>query len=101
MPDLPTPLKTLAGAYFHQDFDLEAPTPDAVVENYARESSREAREGLVTEIAALLATDPSEHELEHLWNDRYYSAFDPVDRLGMTYRDWFLHVIELVNASPS
>ena len=98
---MPSPLSTLAGAYFHQDVDLEAPTPDDVVLDYARGSSPNARDGLVREITALLAEQPSEAELEDLWITRYHASLDPVRSLGMSYRDWFLHVIELVNAQPS
>jgi hypothetical protein len=89
-------LNQLAGAYFHQDYDLEYPDEDAAIRDFADGQAVEAVRELVLEIDSLLARQLSEAQLRHFWVDRLFASYDPtVD--GWTHRDWFAHVRELLS----
>jgi hypothetical protein len=89
-------LKQLAGAYFHQDYDLEYADEDAAVRDFARGQEESAVRELAQEIDSLLAKPLSESQFGDLWVKTLFAAYDPTAD-GWTYRDWFAHVRELLS----
>lgn len=89
-------LRDLAGAYFHQDYEDDYPGPDAAVEAFRNHHTPDAVAELVSEIDAILSSPMSEPDVADLWIKRYLGSYDPVDRDGITYREWFAHVREIL-----
>lgn len=89
-------LRYLAEAYFHQDYDVEYSGPDAAVEAFRTDETPEFVDELVIEIDGILASSISETELKDLWNERYGASYEPTYRDGITYREWFAHVREIL-----
>lgn len=90
-------LARLFGAYVHQDYDLDGPTPDAAVRRFADEVDPSVRAAAHRELGALLAAAPGEARLEAL-----------LDALGCGHRPrggaaparaWLRHVRTLLAAS--
>ncbi|MFC8732683.1 contact-dependent growth inhibition system immunity protein [Luteimicrobium sp. NPDC057192] len=81
-------LRYLAQNYFHQDWDLDAPTPVGVLEVFRKEETPGSVAELRTEIQAILGTDPSESVLRDTWN-RAGADWDPEVTKWGTYREWF------------
>ncbi|MEU6882925.1 contact-dependent growth inhibition system immunity protein [Streptomyces sp. NPDC046712] len=90
---LPEPIVYLAGAYFHQDYDLESGTPVQVVESFRRDESEERVDILRRAIEGVLAAGMSENELAALWIDQAGASYDPRDD-GLEVSRWFLMVTE-------
>jgi len=79
-------VRHLAQAYFHQDFDLEAPTPLAVVELFASSEPRAVVDELISDLHSVLDSSMTDKEIGALWVHEYGAAYDPlVD--GVEYRD--------------
>lgn len=89
----------LAKAYFHQDYDLLAPTPPDLIRVFVAKEHPETREELRQDLDQLLATDPSEEDVRALWLDVAGSSYDPVQH-GVSFLDWIRQVREIV-AAPS
>jgi len=87
-------MRQFGQAYFHQDFDLDAPTPVGVVRRYAHRASRARREELGQEIESALGTLDAAG-LENLWLDQCEAEYDPAED-GLTYREWFEKVLEVL-----
>ena len=51
--------------------------------------------GLVAEIEALCASTLDDEQLDDLWINQLHANYDPRED-GMTYREWFAHVRELL-----
>ena len=93
---MPEQLTHLAQAYFHQDYDLEFPVPDAVIAAFAEGEGRGAARELVFEIDTMLASRSSESEIADLWVKALGAAYDPTVE-GQTYREWFRHVRDVLS----
>ena len=57
-------LDNLIGCYFHQDWQTEGPTVDAVLETYLKEYSAEYPPLILVELRALLLLSDAEVEVE-------------------------------------
>ena len=84
-------MQHLAGAYFHQDYDLEAESPDSVLDSFMGGEGEASAAELVSEIDALLVSHLNERELHDLWVVTWGASFDPHDS-GLDMRAWFTEV---------
>jgi hypothetical protein len=87
-------LRQFFAGYFHQDWPLEADTPDQVISNYARQrSDRSALIELRDAIIAFIADHPDDDDLaDALFRELgcYYSP----EALGESTKQWLLHVAD-------
>jgi cobalamin biosynthesis Mg chelatase CobN len=90
-------LAHLARAYFHQDYDLEAPTPLEAVRTFQRGEPPDAVAGLISDLEAIQNSHMSESELRELWIRTYGASYDPRDD-GKSYREWFAEVLSTLTA---
>jgi hypothetical protein len=79
-------LKTLFGAYLHQDYDLQFPSVAAAIRAYRDDASRAARERALAEIDSLLTGTNSDDELYRALRERGFGFFPPRD--GETSAAW-------------
>ncbi|MER7309998.1 hypothetical protein E5082_31870 [Streptomyces griseoluteus] len=93
---LPKTLKNLAGAYFHQDYDLEYETPIEAVNDYKEVNPPDSVNALREAIRSLLDTSTSEQKLAELWLDDGNAYYDPRDD-GITMTDWFRTMLNALN----
>ena len=93
-------LQHLAGAYFHQDCDLESGSPEGVIDLFSEGEGGAAVAELISEIDRLLASPLDEREMEDLWIGDWGASYDPRDdRQDM--RGWFTAVRNrLSNGTP-
>lgn len=87
-------IKYLARTYFHQDYDIEAPTPLGVVRTFPELEVPATVKELADEVRELLR-DSDDEAMRALWLDTYGAQYDPRDD-GMTYREWFTRVLEIL-----
>ncbi|MEU8473059.1 contact-dependent growth inhibition system immunity protein [Streptomyces sp. NPDC029006] len=85
---LPEAVAHLAGAYFHQDHDLEYDSPTEALEDYRDVHPADAVGALRVAIQGLLTSGTSEKELADLWLDEGGACYDPRDD-GISVTDWF------------
>jgi hypothetical protein len=90
-------LSYLARNYFHQDWDLEAPTPVGVVEVFRDEEPARVVAELRTELIDVLAAQPTEDALRTLWLRTSGSMWDPSSSGWGSYRAWFEAMLETVS----
>ncbi|MGC5166717.1 contact-dependent growth inhibition system immunity protein [Luteimicrobium sp. DT211] len=89
-------LRYLARSYFHQDWDIEAPTPVGVVVVFRDQEVPEVVEELRQDLQAVLASHRSEDALAEIW-DRCGADWDPqIAQLG-SYREWFDAMLKAVS----
>lgn len=84
-------LQHLAGAYFHQDFDLEWGTADSVIDAFMDGEGEASAAELMAEIDALLGSDLTERDLHDLWVVTWHASYDPRDG-GQDIRGWLTAV---------
>lgn len=77
----------LAETYFHQDWDLNAPTPVGVLEEFSRSETAETVASLRSDVEAILADDLTEDQLRNLWLRQGRSDWDPTRHGWATFRD--------------
>lgn len=85
----------LAQAYFHQDYDLEADNPIAIISLFRGRESSEMAEELNAEIASILASRADESRLASIWLDEAGACYDPRED-GMSMHDWLIRVGEVL-----
>jgi len=85
MSDYPA-LENFLAAYFHQDWALEQPTPEAVVDHFRDSESPEQVAATRDDLARLLARDLDDEALGAAAR-RLGSEYDPT-RDGGTWRGW-------------
>ncbi|MCP2257132.1 hypothetical protein LX15_000817 [Streptoalloteichus tenebrarius] len=79
----------LARCYFHQDYDLLAPTPLGMVESFVANECQDTVNNLLNEINELFATRVSEDEAETLWMRRGNSSTSrPGSQESVTSSGW-------------
>ncbi len=88
-------LNYLGGAYFHEDFDLVAPSPAGVVEKFARDEDGDYVEILVNELRPILSSGIEEWEARHMWLRDAHARYDPA-REGKLYLDWLNEVVAII-----
>src|SRR3954463_3270654 len=79
-------LRRFAVTVFHQDYDLDAPTPDDSVLGYVARASADTLSDVVARIDALLASSLDEEQIDDLWVNKLHANYDPRDD-GLTYRE--------------
>ena len=84
-------LQHLAGAYFHQDYDLDSESPDSVVDAFREGEGDASAAELVSEIDRLLASRLAEREMLDLWVVAWGASYDPHDS-GRDMRGWLTAV---------
>ena len=89
-----------AGAYFHQDYDLESPSVDSVIDLFREEESDASVAELLSEIDRLLVSRQSDRDLRELWVVNWGASYDPVDG-GHDMRNWLTAVRERLSNGPS
>ncbi|WP_020145881.1 contact-dependent growth inhibition system immunity protein [Terracoccus sp. 273MFTsu3.1] len=92
-------LEHLAGAYFHQDYDLESGSVDSVIDLFREEESEASVAELLSEIDRLLASRESDRALRELWVVNWGASFDPVDG-GHDMRNWLTAVRDRLSKGP-
>lgn len=91
-------LRHLAQAYFHQDFDLESPTPLGVVLRFRAGEPSAAVDELVADIESVLDSAMTDSEMRELWVDEYGASYDPRAD-GIDYRRWFAEIVGTLTSS--
>jgi hypothetical protein len=87
----------LAQAYFHQDYDLEAPTTLDVVRSFQQGEPPGAIAELVSDLESVLNSSMSEKEMRNLWISEYGASYDPLAD-GKAYRSWFADILKVLTA---
>ena len=91
-------LRHFFGAYFHQDWGLDAETAEQVISMYATDVKDPTTiDTLVDGIGAFIADHPDEDDLANalfLEMSCYYAP----QGIGESTREWLLHVAEAVKA---
>jgi hypothetical protein len=80
-------LAHLAGAYFHQDYDLDAPAPAGIIRNFLDGEEPAAIRELAAEVRGLLESGMTESQIGDLWIKTLQSSYEPA-KDGLTYRAW-------------
>jgi len=96
MPSYPN-LYLLMGAYFHQDWLMEASSAPEVISNFVRKEPNEVLRGLVDELDYLLAGDQDELKLRRVI-DAAGGAFDPIAE-GVSLAQWLVSVRDKVKSA--
>lgn len=91
-----SPLNTLVGAYFHQDWIIEGPDASSVIERFARDSEPAELLTARDEVRALLGSGLSERGLEKKLRQMGLNYLPEPD--GMTYRMWLEFVADKLAA---
>jgi hypothetical protein len=84
-------LQHLAGAYFHQDFDLDSGSPDSVIDSFIEGEGATSAAELVSEIDGLLDSDLTQSDMLDLWVNVWGASYDPSDG-GQDMRVWLTEV---------
>ena len=93
-------LRLFAVSAFHQDYDLDSPTADDAVEQFVGRASAETMNSLIRRVEALLESSLDDEQFDELWINRLHANYDPRDD-GMTYREWFAHVRDLLTQATA
>jgi len=93
-------LRLFAVSAFHQDYDLDSPTPDDAVLQFIGRSSEGTMARLLVLVEELLASTRTEDEFDDLWINQLHANYDPRDD-GLTYREWFAHVRDLLTQAKA
>ena len=80
-------LTYLADAYFHQDYDLDAPTAADIIRNYLQDEDRGAIRQLAAEIRTILDSDMTDEQIGSLWTGTLKASYEPAND-ALTYRAW-------------
>ena len=80
--------------YLHQDWQSEDPDPDGAIRAFKTSEGPVKSEALVDEMRRLLATDPSEADLEEALGP--FGTLRPQD-LEVTIRQWVEHLISVLD----
>jgi hypothetical protein len=83
-------LQFFAG-YFHQDWDLDAESPEQVLDNYRRKHTREERQALSQAITEYVQTFSDDKELDDDLFFKLDCSYDPTAH-GLSTRDWLKSV---------
>jgi hypothetical protein len=77
------------GAYFHQDWRFDDPTPDAVIKRFVENNPEHEVEKVVVELDELLSMSLTEEELRRMLFEEYLCYYIPTEN---SIRDWLSHV---------
>src|SRR4051794_15533007 len=93
-------LEQFAGGFFNEDYQLDYATPDDAIRDFAPEQGADAVRRLLGELDQLLESPLSDDQMYDLWINKLYANYDPRDD-GLTYREWFAHVRELLTQAKA
>jgi len=79
------------GAYFHQDWDLEADDALGVIRNYLKEANFPSTQQTIKEIEQLIKMNLSEEQLRDIIVCDMSCNYDP-SRYGISYLEWLYWV---------
>lgn len=82
----------LLGAYFHQDWFLDAPEPDDVIRSFVARESPKRVSALEQEIKFLLISSDELPDSFIVGNHGYY---DPTSD-GFTVKKWLQHILSIL-----
>jgi hypothetical protein len=88
-------LKYLAQGYFHEDYDVVSGTPLDVIRDFAAHETLAIKQELMSDIDSLLASH-TEAQIGHLWLTEWGASYEPPHDDGITYRQWFEKVLEVL-----
>jgi hypothetical protein len=92
-------LEEFAVSAFNQDYDLDSANPDEAVIGFVRRRPHRSMAGLIGELDSLIASTLDEDQIDEIWTEAG-GNYDPRDD-GMTYREWFAHVRDLLTRPPA
>ena len=78
-------------AYFHQDWDLEAPNALGVIHNYLQDESNSQVEQTIKEIEYMLALSVETEQLSNFIENKLKCYYNP-RVYGISHSDWLLWV---------
>jgi hypothetical protein len=87
-------LRYLAEAYFHQDYALDATTPLDLIREFRSSEPASDVAQLITDIKSFVTRDES--AMRDAWLHDFGASYEPDRRDGMTYREWFERVLEIL-----
>lgn len=93
-------LRHFARAYFHQDWDLEAPTALGVVQNFKANVHPDVTAALTSEIRSILDSGMTDDEIGDLWLKTCRAEYLP-SADGMTYRSWLAAVMDVLSETDA
>ena len=88
-------LNYLGQGYFHEDYDLEAESPSALVRRFAYEEKRQYVQLMENELSEILDKELTESAAEILWLHDAQAMYDPA-RDGKTYLGWLREILQIV-----
>jgi hypothetical protein len=86
----------LCSAYFHQDWDLDDPTADAVLHRYIGDSDPQEVQQVAAELGKFLLIEMTEDERKATLDDFCCEYYPPGD--GLTYSSWLQRVYDILTA---
>ncbi|NER38274.1 MAG: hypothetical protein F6J93_30685 [Oscillatoria sp. SIO1A7] len=84
-------LAQFCSAYFHQDWDLEAPDSLGIIRNYIKEESNERVQQVIKEIEQLLCLYLETEQIKKILEDELKCYYNPT-AYGISHSDWLLWV---------
>jgi hypothetical protein len=87
-------LDGLCACYFHQDWDMDDPTAEAVVRQYIRDADPQEVQKVAAEIDDFLQIEMTEEERKTILDTFGCEYYPPGDRLS--YSEWLRQVHELL-----
>jgi hypothetical protein len=87
-------LYRMCGCYFHQDWDMDDPTAEAVVRRYIRDADPQEVQRVAAEIDDFLRIEMTEEERRAVL-DRFACEYYPLGD-GLSYSDWLRQVHDLL-----
>jgi hypothetical protein len=97
-PELPD-LTYLVKGYFHQDWDVEGESADAIVDKVIDQEVESVVADIKADLDSLAAESLSEEALEQRLVDLGLDYYAP-DAEGLTYQQWLQRVRERFGARP-
>ena len=91
-------LAHLARAYFHQDYDLDAPAPADVIGNFLGGEEPAAISELAVEIRSILDSGMTDSQIGGLWIKTLQASYEPA-KDGLTYRAWLTATLNALQQS--
>jgi hypothetical protein len=77
------------GAYFHQDWRLDDPTPEVVIKRFLEMNPEDEVQKVVVELDELLSLSLSEEELRRKLFEEFLCYYVPTET---SIRDWLSHI---------
>lgn len=84
--------------WYHEDWMLDAETPDAVLEQFIRSNTDAEVKATADALEAFLAALTRDAELRHALTYELWCRYVP-EADGMTVRGWLLHVLARLRSS--